>query len=259
MGDTAAAALHRSRFPRSSAYDPAWVLDRIMGPHPLWLLEDLLGIVSLEPGMRVLDLGAGQGLTSAFLARECDVDVVAVDPVIQPSTIAETAAEQGVDHRVLALKASAHNLPLGRASLDAVVSIDAFHYFGTDDFYLDRLVPLLRPGGVLAVVSPSVTTELGGQPPLWAAPYWDRSYRSFHTPHWWRRHWETSGHVVVEVAEHVPDGAELWLDWNQTTLDHRDLGAFRTIAENETAMLRADAGRTFGFARLLARRPPDPH
>jgi cyclopropane fatty-acyl-phospholipid synthase-like methyltransferase len=255
MGDTPAATLHRSRFPRSSAYDPDWVLDRIMGPNPLWLLEDLLEVLTLEPGMRVLDLGAGHGLTSAFLARECDVDVVAVDPMIRPSTIAATAAEQDLGHRVLALNASAHDLPLGRESLDAVVSIDAFHYFGTDDFYLERLVPLLRPGGLLAVASPSVTTELGGQPPQWATPYWDRSYRSFHTPRWWRQHWDASGHLAVEVAEHVPAGAQLWLDWNQITLEHRELGTFRAVAENETAMLRADAGRTFGFVRLLARRP----
>jgi cyclopropane fatty-acyl-phospholipid synthase-like methyltransferase len=89
----------RDRYPRASKYDPAWVLSLDMGPHPLWQLEDLLPSLALAPGMRVLDLGAGQGATSVFLARECDVDVVALDlwiPSEQAGAVHEAA---GVDRR----------------------------------------------------------------------------------------------------------------------------------------------------------------
>ncbi len=44
------------RYPRSSRYDPAWLLDLDMGPNPLWLLEDLARDLDLRPGMQVLDL-----------------------------------------------------------------------------------------------------------------------------------------------------------------------------------------------------------
>ena len=65
------------RYPRSSAYDPSWLLGLDMGPNPLWMLEDLAQDLDLRPGMRVLDLGSGKGATSVFLAREYGVQVVA--------------------------------------------------------------------------------------------------------------------------------------------------------------------------------------
>jgi len=36
-------------------------------------------VLTLRPGMRVLDLGCGTALTSIFLAREYDVEVWATD------------------------------------------------------------------------------------------------------------------------------------------------------------------------------------
>ena len=34
--------LKRDGYPRSNEYDADWVLAGDMGPHPLWLLEDLV-------------------------------------------------------------------------------------------------------------------------------------------------------------------------------------------------------------------------
>jgi cyclopropane fatty-acyl-phospholipid synthase-like methyltransferase len=59
-----------------------------MGPHLLWLLEDLCRDLDLTAGMRVLDLGSGNGATSVFLAREFGVDVVASDWWVEAATAA---------------------------------------------------------------------------------------------------------------------------------------------------------------------------
>jgi cyclopropane fatty-acyl-phospholipid synthase-like methyltransferase len=45
-------------------------------------------------------------------------------------------AEAGVARQVTAVRAEAHTLPFGKDSFDAIVSIDAFEYFGTADGYL---------------------------------------------------------------------------------------------------------------------------
>jgi hypothetical protein len=82
-----------------------------MGPNPLWLLEDLLKDVVLEPGMRVLDLGCGRGLTSTFLAKEYDVDVVAADLWIKASANRERFSRDGVSTQVTAVDVEAHALP----------------------------------------------------------------------------------------------------------------------------------------------------
>jgi cyclopropane fatty-acyl-phospholipid synthase-like methyltransferase len=122
------------RYPRSSRYDPAWLLDLDMGPNPLWLLEDLARDLDLRPGMQVLDLGSGKGATSVFLAREYGVQVVAADWWIAADEAAAVFAGAGVASQVTAVRAEAHALPFGKESLDAIVSIDAL--FAASDVQL---------------------------------------------------------------------------------------------------------------------------
>src|SRR5829696_8464635 len=130
------ALVRPDRFPLSSRYDPRWLLDLDMGPHPLWQLEEILPALRLRPGMRVLDLGSGKGATSVFLAREFGVRVVAADWWISADQAAAVLTEAGVGDRVEAVQAEAHALPFEEQSFDAIVSIDAFEYFGTADSYL---------------------------------------------------------------------------------------------------------------------------
>jgi len=67
------------RYPRSRAYELDWMMDNMMGPNALWLMESLTERLHLEPGMRVLDMGCGKALSSIFLAKEFDVQVWATD------------------------------------------------------------------------------------------------------------------------------------------------------------------------------------
>src|SRR5262249_52308208 len=71
--------LFHRRYTRSNAYDADWVFENQMGPHALWLLESLTEVLTIEPGMRVLDLGCGRAMTSIFLARELGAEVWATD------------------------------------------------------------------------------------------------------------------------------------------------------------------------------------
>ena len=88
------------RYPRSDKYDPGWLLSLDMGPHPLWLLEDLARDLTLEPGMRVLDLGSGKGATSVFLAKEYGVQVWRGRPVDRPGDAAANIRERRGRRRV---------------------------------------------------------------------------------------------------------------------------------------------------------------
>ena len=64
--DELRAMLARPELPRSAEYDPRWVLENQMGPNALWLTEWMCQAMRLHPGMRVLDLGCGRGLSSIF-------------------------------------------------------------------------------------------------------------------------------------------------------------------------------------------------
>ena len=248
QGDLAA-ALTLDDFPRSAGYDPAWMLENLMGPNAVWLAEALAQVMRLEPGMRVLDMGCGRAISSIFLAREFDLQVWATDLWIAASDNWRRIREAGLQDRVFPIHAEAHALPFAEDFFDALVSLDAYHYFGTDDLYLGYYARFVRHGGQLGIVVPGLRQELAAGVPPHLAPYWQREFWSFHSPAWWRAHWERTGPVEVEVADLVPQGWEHWLRWLEVAGRHD----YRTD-EQEAEMLRVDAGRNFGFTRLVARK-----
>jgi cyclopropane fatty-acyl-phospholipid synthase-like methyltransferase len=249
--------LRPAAFPRSAAYPPDWVLENRMGPHPLWLAESLAEVLPLEPGMRVLDMGCGKAVTSIFLAKEFGVQVWATDLWIPAAENWRRISEAGLERSVYPIHAEAHALPFAAGFFDALLSVDAYHYFGTDDLYLGNyFLPLVRPGGAIGIVVPAIAHEFEADPPSHLAPHWRRywDFWSFHSPAWWRRHWEKTGLVAVEHADLVPDGWKYWLDWDEASLHLDAIPASRAADRPEwIEAMRIDAGRNLGFARVVAR------
>lgn len=250
--DDLARRLTLPEFPRSAGYDPKWMLDNAMGPNPVWLAEALTARMRLEPGMRVLDLGCGKAITSVFLAREFGVDVVAADLWIKPSENWPRLVEAGVAQRVLPVFAEAHDLPFAHGCFDAIVSVDAYHYFGTDDMYLGYVREFLRPGGQLGIAVPMLTTEFT-ELPEHLRRFWEWDFWTFHSPRWWRRHWARTGLVEVEAAEAIPDSWRHWLLWDEVSLA-TGTSPMPEIAEQVIEMNRLDAGRTLTLGLVVASR-----
>jgi SAM-dependent methyltransferase len=240
-------------FPRASTYDPQWLMDNVMGPHVLWLAEWLTQRLELKAGMRVLDLGCGKATSSMFLAKEFGLEVWAADLWIKPKENSERIERANMSAHVFPIFAEAHDLPFAEGSFDAIVSFDAYHYFGTDDLYLDYISKFLKPAGHLGIVVPGLQEELSAFPPPHLARYWEWDFCSFHCPAWWRRHWEKTGLMELEVADELPNGWKLWLEWNDLCAEFGP-EALRKLASQEAEMLRIDNGRTFGFTRVIARK-----
>lgn len=243
------------RYPRSSRYDPAWLLDLDMGPNPLWLLEDLARDLDLRPGMRILDLGSGKGATSVFLAREYGAEVVAADWWIAPEEAAAVFADVGVGDRVTAVRAEAHALPFEEGSFDAVVSVDAFEYFGTADGYLPYLLRFLRPGGQVGMATPAMTREVRelGRIPAHVKSVVGWEAMAWHTAEWWRFQWATTELVDVTSARLQPGGWQDWLLWARAGARYRSEDG--GIADDDRAvvdMLTADRGEFLSFALVTA-------
>lgn len=243
------AALTLPEFPRAAAYEPRWVLENLMGPDVLWLTEALTQVMELRPGMRVLDLGCGRAISSIFLAKEFGLDVWAADLWIKPDENWQRIRDAGVADRVVPLAVEAHTLPFAHNFFDAMVSLDAYHYFGTNDLYLGYLAPFIKPGGQLGIVVPGLRHELTSGLPEYLVPYWQPEFWSFHSPEWWRRHWPRTGPVDVDHADLIPNGWQHWLRW----LEIAAAEGFSSSAD-EAAMIRADAGRNLRFSRIVGRR-----
>ena len=248
--------LARPEFPRSSRYDADWVLGNQMGPNALWLLEWLFERLPLEPGMRVLDLGCGKAMTSAFLAKEHGVNVHAVDLWMDPDASWRRLVEAGVADRVCPMRSEAHALPFAAGYFDAVVSIDAWQYFGTDLLFLDYVARFLRPGGLLGVVVPGLVRPFANGVPAWLTEpqsngkvFWEESCRTFLTADDWRAIWEGCPAVTDVSAELQPDGWRHWAEFERA-IEASGKGIFPSDAE----AIEKDGGRTLGFVRLVAKR-----
>ena len=248
--------LYHPDFPRSNAYDPDWVMDNQMGPNALWLMEWLCGSLDLKPGMRVLDLGCGAAMTSIFLAREFDVKVWAADLWINPDDNFRRVRKAGVEDRVFPLRAEAHSLPFAKEFFDAIVSVDSYQYYGTDDLYLGYLSCFIRPRGQIGIAVPGLTQPIEKDIPRHLTQkqsnghaFWEDECICFHTVDWWRTHWERSNRVDVSVADALPDGWKHWRDF-EIALEEAGKNRFPSVAE----ALETDQGQYITFARLVGTR-----
>lgn len=234
------------------------MLENLMGPNAVWLAESLCEVMPLEAGMRVLDLGCGKGVSSIFLAKEFGVQVWATDLWIPASKNWGRVSTAEGEASVYPVHAEAHTLPFAEGFFDALVSFDAYHYFGTDDLYLGNyFLPLVKPGGQIGIVVPGLADEWVGDPPSHLATQWEKFFEfwSFHSPAWWRRHWEKTGLVDVEHADLVPNGWEHWANWDEASLELGYVSEeFAEGLPEWIETMRTDAGSNLGFTRMVARR-----
>jgi SAM-dependent methyltransferase len=237
---------HQERFPRSSQYNSDWVLAGVSGAaNPLWMAEWLTEAMDLRPGMRVLDLGCGRALSSIFLHREFGAQVWATDLWFNASENRQRIEDAGVANGVFPLHADARALPFAAEFFDAIVCIDGYPYFGTDDLALGGLARFLKPNGQFGIAGAGLVHEIEGEVPEQLRAWWDPTLWALHSAGWWKRHWDRTGIVAVETADTLADGWKLWLDW------HHVIAPDNAV---EIAAVEADAGRTIGYVRVVGRR-----
>jgi cyclopropane fatty-acyl-phospholipid synthase-like methyltransferase len=235
------------RFPRSSRYHPDWIRASASGgANALWLTEWLTEAMPLQPGMKVLDLGCGRAMSSIFLRREFGVQVWATDLWFNASENLQRVRDAGVEDGVFPIHADARALPFAAEFFDAIVSIDSFIYYGTDDYYLNYLARLVKPGGQIGIAQCGLRHEMDDPVPAHLREWWTQEQLwSFHSATWWRHHWSRTGILDIEAADLLPDGWRHWLEWLRVV-------APENAAEIKT--LEADAGSHLGYVRAVGRR-----
>src|SRR5437868_6465661 len=172
---TADQRLLSERFPRSSRYHPDFLIANASGgANSLWLAEWLTTALDLRPGMRVLDLGCGRASSSIFLRREFGVQVWATDLWFDASENLQRIRDAGVEDGVFPIHADARSLPFAAEFFDAIVGIDSFIYYGTDDLYLSDVARFVKPGGCIGIAGAGLMREIDGPPPDHLAAWWTR-------------------------------------------------------------------------------------
>ena len=189
--------------PTSTASNPLFDRDflraTMMGPNCVRFAEELTANIPLSPNMRVLDLGCGMGLSSIYLARTLGVRVFAADLWINPSDNFARFRDFGLEDAVIPLRAEGHALPFAEGYFDAVICIDAYHFFGCDPEYLDaHIVPLVKPGGIPDELRPYGKEDI-----------------NFHSAGWWAELWKQSTRAAVRDAFSLRSHKAAWEDWLQ--------------------------------------------
>ena len=207
-------------FPKTATFPQDVIRAKIMGPNPLKILEELLATApggAPAPGSVTLDLGSGSGLTSAMLAHCYGLRVHAVDLWSDPAEVARFLATLGLAKgQVTPVRAdAAAGLPFAREIFDAVVSVDAYNYFGRDPDYLGaRLLPYVRRGGRVLIAVPGMVRDCHDALPACLTASWTPEQLEYmHDARWWRLLISrTEGVEILDVRE-MSCTREAWNDW----------------------------------------------
>lgn len=245
--------LKNEEFPLSSKYDPQWVVENQMGPNALWLTEWLCRDMDLQPGIRVLDMGCGRAMSSIFLAKEFGVQVWANDLWISASDNWHRIREAGLEDQIFPIHAEARALPYADEFFDAIVCVDSYIYYGTDDLYLDYFRKFVKTGGQIGIALPGLMQDFIGPLPEHLEPFWGQDCWSWHTVDWWRGLWKRTGLVDIELADTMDDWWAMYLQWKKTLAA---AGDNRPSVKEDIKVLQADRGRFIGLMRMIARRRP---
>jgi SAM-dependent methyltransferase len=114
--------------------------------------EQVRGLAGLADGQRVLDVGCGVGGTLAAIDaahRGMTLIGVNIDPLQLEAARARVRAR--ADNRIEWRSGEALALPLGAASVDRVLAVEAAPHFGSRARFLVEAARVLVDGGVLAL------------------------------------------------------------------------------------------------------------
>lgn len=236
------------KYPRSEKYNTPKLMAKIMGPNPIKLEEELLTGHRIPAGGIVCDLGSGQGLTSAFLAKEYGFTVYAADLWSDPQENRLFFKEMGLsDEQIIPVKADATALPFEHEFFDAVVSTDSYNYFGRDPAYLDeKLLPFIKRGGYVYIAVPGMRKDCHDNLPPELLLSWTPEQMDYmHDAAYWRDMVSKSRDCeIVEVCE-MESNEEVWADWLRQENEY---------AVGDRKSMEAGAGKYLNFIKLVLRK-----
>ena len=236
------------KYPLSEKYNTPELMAKIMGPNPLKLEEELLIGHRISNGATVCDLGSGQGLTSAFLAKEYGFKVYAADLWSDPEENRVFFNEMGLtDEQIIPVKADAEALPFDKEFFDAVVSTDSYNYFGRNPDYLDeKLLPFVKKGGYIYIAIPGMKKDCHDHLPKELLLSWTPEQMEYmHDTAYWKDMVNQCKGAEIITVEEMESNEEVWADWLKQNNEY---------AVGDRKAMEAGGGKYLNFIRIVLRK-----
>lgn len=236
------------KYIKSEKYNTPALQEKIMGPNPIKLEEELLINHQIPEGAVVCDLGSGQGLTSVFLAKEYGFTVYAADLWSNPEDNRRFFDDMGLDkNQIIPVKADATDLPFDKEFFDAVVSTDSYNYFGRDEHYLDdKLLPFIKNGGYIYIAIPGMKKDCHNKLPQELLLSWTPEQLDYmHDIDYWTKIMSKSKGVEVISVKEMESNEEVWADWLKQNNEY---------AIGDRKAMEAGGGKYLNFIEIVMRK-----
>lgn len=232
----------------SKKYETPELMEKIMGPNPIKLEEELMLGNKIPDGSVVCDLGSGRGLTSVFLAKEYGFKVYAVDLWSDPEENKKFFESMGLtEEQIIPVKADAENLPFEKDFFDAVVTTDSYNYFGRNSGYLDeKLLPFVKSGGYIYISIPGMKKDCHDDLPKELLLSWTPEQLDYmHDAAYWKAMVEQCvGAELIEIGE-MESNDEVWADWLKQDNEY---------AVGDRKSMEAGGGKYLNFIKIVLRK-----
>jgi len=237
------------KYIKSQKYSSPKLLEKIMGPNPFKLQEEMLQNHKIPDKACVCDLGSGLGLTSLMLAKDYGFTVYAADLWSDPEKNRKFFNKMGITHQqITAVKVDATALPFEKEFFDAVVSTDSYNYWGRDPEYLDKnLLPFVKSGGYIYCCVPGLKKDCHDNLPKELLLSWTSEQIAYlRDIHYWTEIVNSSRDAeVISIYEMKSNNEEVWADW---------LNQENEVAVNDRKAMGAGGGKYLNFIAFVLRK-----
>lgn len=203
-------------YEKSIKYDKNLVENKIMGPNPLKLVEELLVNHNISDSATVMDLGSGNGLTSVFLVKEYGFKVFPTDLWSDPTENKKFFDKMGLSgDEIIPIKADANDLPFAHEFFDAIICADSYNYFGRDSSFLDeKIIPFIKPGGYVYIAVSGMKKDCHDNLPDELLLSWNEEQLDYiHDMDYWEDIIDKSDKSRIISIKQMKGNEELWQDW----------------------------------------------
>ncbi|MCC8111034.1 MAG: methyltransferase domain-containing protein [Ruminococcus sp.] len=200
----------------SDKYTKFFTPDFLMGPNCIRILDELLTAYPLTFSRenKILDLGCGKGITSLFIANETGATIYANDFWVTAEENISRFNEWDMNGILIPSYEDANCLSFELEIFDAIISIDAYHYFaGKEDFFAEKILPFVKCGGYVLIAIPGIKEEFEGQQEVLLKDWLGDESSLFHSCAWWKNIIGTKDKIEFVNVWELSNTELAWTEW----------------------------------------------